>query len=283
MRKYFLISLLLAMITDLAGAQTLSNFVKNGAPCMIPGALTKDGNAVLYMWDYDNNIFSILDENFQVVEKFSVPNSDDILDDIHFVFGSLGNIESDHDLIDNSLALLKDVFAPGYNYMCLSHNEMGIDIYNSENKKVSYIEFPKGYEYEYYVTEYGFLIMDKYKYFVIKDLSKGKNDKEQCVAFYRIDNINSSVKLVSVASSAKISPRAPRKGENVTVTVDSEMEAKDCIIQVVSASGKSIMEKKIPSGQSQVEISTDGFPKGVYVVTVYSEDVQKEAAKIIIR
>lgn len=214
------------------------------------------------------------------------------MQEIIFISGEIGPMYNDFDSpIAGGIVLVKDIFGEGYNYMTWPDDANRIHIYNSNNKEISHIDFPKGYENG--DSEAGFqddedcafLTIGKNLYFVIQSLIKiGSEDEDETyTAFYRIDDINNSVKLVSVAPSAKISPRAPRKGENVTVTVDSEMEGKDCIVQVVSASGKSMMEKKIPSGQSNLEISTAGFPKGVYVVTVYSEDVQKEAAKIIIR
>ncbi|MDE6380351.1 MAG: T9SS type A sorting domain-containing protein [Muribaculaceae bacterium] len=92
-----------------------------------------------------------------------------------------------------------------------------------------------------------------------------------------------SVALVSVAPSARVSPRAPRKGENVSVSIDLELVGKDCIVNVVSSSGQTVLETRMPEGESHLNINTSRFSKGVYVVTVSAEAVSKEVAKIIIR
>lgn len=121
-------------------------------------------------------------------------------------------------------------------------------------------------------------------YFIVGGLTKkGSDDDEECTAIYSIESNSGSVALVSVAPSAKISPRTPRKGENVSVSIDSELVGKDCIVNVVSSSGQTVLETRMPEGESQFDINTSRFSKGVYVVTVSAEGVSKEAAKIIIR
>ncbi|MDE5997912.1 MAG: T9SS type A sorting domain-containing protein [Muribaculaceae bacterium] len=297
MRKFFLISLLLALIPNLAGAQDLSNvvFSPEGNIRMIPGALTKDGNPVLYVlhWDDDDReSISILDDDFQVVKKFSIPASHDVMEAINFISGEIGTMEAESDSpIEGGNLLVKDIFGEGYNYMCYPDDANRIHIYDSNNKEISHIDFPKGYTFRDNNEDFrddedcAFLTLGKNLYFVIGNLFKiGSEDEDEAVtAFYRIDGFNSNVSLVSIAPSAKIGPRAPRKGEKVTVSVDSDLIATDCMIQVVSASGQTVYDAKIPAGQSQLEISTTGLSKGVYVVTVSAEGVSKEAAKIIIR
>lgn len=293
MRKTFFITLLLALISNLAGAQATSNqvYVTDGGIYMIPGALTKDGNAVLYSCQYDEDDdiarISILDENFQVVEQFTITH--DFLEYINLITDELGTKEFGLDgPICGCIVLVKDIFGEGYTYMGWPSETNRIHIYSSDNKEISHIDLPKGYESRYYLRDedIAFLSLSNNLYIVIGNLVKSgsnEDDESTYTAFYRIDTTNNGVSLVSVAPSAKIGPRAPRKGENVIVTVDSELVENDCMVQVVSASGQTVYDTKIPSGQSQLEISTAGFSKGVYVVTVSAAGVSKEAAKIIIR
>ena len=293
MRKNILLTLFLAVISNLAGAQDLSNMVF-GEVCMIPGALTKDGTPVLYVLDEDDNIggISILDEDFQVVEKFSIPALNDLMVDINLISGEIGAMQIEYDTpIAGGNMLVKDIFGEGYNYLSYPDDSNRIHIYNSKNKEISHIDFPKGYEHGDSQETFrddedcAFLTLGKNIYFVIGNLIKmgSEDEDESYTAFYRIDGLNNDVALISISPSAKVGPRAPRKGEKVTVTVDSELVANDCMVQVVSASGQTVYDAKIPAGQSQLEISTTGFSKGVYVVTVSAAGLSKEAAKIIIR
>ncbi|MDE6511704.1 MAG: T9SS type A sorting domain-containing protein [Muribaculaceae bacterium] len=55
------------------------------------------------------------------------------------------------------------------------------------------------------------------------------------------------------------------------------------MVQVVSASGHTMLAAKLPAGQNQLDIDTSGFPQGMYVVTVSGNGTNKEVAKIIVR
>ncbi|MDE6343053.1 MAG: T9SS type A sorting domain-containing protein [Muribaculaceae bacterium] len=283
MRKTFILSLLLAVISNLAIAQTYINLIDDGSSsiCMIPGALTKDGEAVLYLHDEDKATCSILNEDFKVTDVFSLKHSDNLIEDIVIVMGEFGSFDKDYYFAEEYNFLVKDIFAPGYTYMCYADGGKGIDIYNSDNKKVSSIDFPKGYKS--YDIDASFLILGKKKYFVISNLDKEGSDDSWATAFYRIDDNGSNVALVSVAPSAKVSPRSPRKGETVSVTIDDEFAGKNCMVQVVSASGQKVLDAKIPAGQTRLDINTSGLSKGVYAVSVSANGISKEATKIIIR
>ena len=282
MRKIFLFALLLAMISNLAGAQNLSKLfdISDGELLMIPGALTKDGNPVLYLYD---DPISILDDNFQVAKKIA-PQGDPV--EFYLISGEYGAIEPyGNSVMDNCFYLLKDIFGDGYQYLAMNENEDGFGVYNSDNNKIASIDFPAGYERDWEEEDnQAFMAIGKKLYFIVGGFTKkGSDDEEECTAIYSIESNPGSVALVSVAPSAKISPRAPRKGEKVSVSIDSELVGKDCIVNVVSSSGQTVLETRMPEGKSQLDINTSRFSKGVYVVTVSAEGVSKEAAKIIIR
>ncbi|MDE6697414.1 MAG: T9SS type A sorting domain-containing protein, partial [Muribaculaceae bacterium] len=161
----------------------------------------------------------------------------------------------------------------------------GFGVYNSDNNKIGSIDFPSGYERDWDdYDKQAFMAIGKRLYFIVGGLTKkGYDDDEECTAIYSIESNPGSVSLVSVAPTAKISPRTPRKGENVCVSIDSELVGKDCLLNVVSSSGQTVLEARIPEGENQFYINTSKFSKGVYVVSVSSEGVSKETAKIIIR
>lgn len=282
MRKTLLLTLLLAMISNLAGAQKLENIIEtDDALCMTPGALTKDGNPILYLTNEVDH-FYILDDNFQVVKNITTKSEATIF---YLISGEYGAIEPyDSSMVYNGSYLLKDIFGDGYQYLVMNENEDGFGVYNSDNKRIASIDFPAGYERDSYEESQAFMAIGKKLYFLVGGLTKkGSDDDEWCTAIYSIGSNPGSVALVSVAPSAKISPRAPRKGENVSVTIDSELVGKDCIVNVVSSSGQTVFETRMPESESQLDINTSRFSKGVYVVTVSAEGVNKEAAKIIIR
>ena len=281
MRKTLLLTLLLAMISNLARAQKLENIIKtDDVLCMTPGVLTKDGNPVLYLTDEEDH-FYILDDNFQVVKNITTKSEATIF---YLISGEYGAIEPyGNSMMFNGSYLLKDIFGDGYQYLVMNENEDGFGVYNSDNKRIASIDFPAGYERDGDEKQ-AFMTIGKKLYFFVGGLTKrGSDDDEECTAIYSIESNTGSVALVSVAPSAKISPRAPRKGENVSVTIDSELDGKDCIVNVVSSSGQTVFETRMPEGESQLDINTSRFSKGVYVVTISAEGFSKETAKIIIR
>lgn len=132
------------MISNLSGAQKLENIIEtDDVLCMTPGALTKDGNPFLYLTDEEDH-FSILDDNFQVVKKIITHNEPAYFG---LISGEYGAIEPyGNDVMDNSFYLLKDIFCDGYQYLAMNEKEDGFGVYNSDNNKIASIDFPAGYE-----------------------------------------------------------------------------------------------------------------------------------------
>lgn len=151
-------------------------------------------------------------------------------------------------------------------------------VYDSTGKEVMRFDIPSGYES--HRDEVSYIRVGENRY-VVMDMDNSSTG-ESYVAVYKISESN-KVSQVALAPCSKVSPRAPKKGEVVTVTVDSPVGGDGAIVQVVSASGQSMLNTKIPAGQNKLDINTSGFSQGMYVVTVSGNGVSKEAAKIIVR
>jgi len=66
--------------------------------------------------------------------------------------------------------------------------------------------------------------------------------------------------------------------------VQSEVfETENCRLEIVDLLGRKAKELQIPKGESEVEVSTRGWKKGLYVVKVTTKDGKSRAGKILIR
>ena len=153
----------------------------------------------------------------------------------------------------------------------------GFTVYDSSNNEVTSFRLPDGYVGSCYVN---FFQLGDNRYIGMEDVED--NEGEHYLVIYRIDSDN-SVSFVTAAPSPKVSPRNPRRGEKVSVTLDSTVGMKGAMVQVVSASGQTMLSTKLPAGQNRFDINTSGFSQGMYVVTVSDNGVTREAAKIIVR
>lgn len=106
------------------------------------------------------------------------------------------------------------------------------------------------------------------------------NDIEQ--TFYEINPTSSSVKAVRT-SGVKISPRALRRSESVTIET-GETDAKvSREVVVTSADGRVIDRRTIPAGITGTQISTARMASGLYNFTVYANGKRLDNGKIIVR
>ncbi len=290
MKKFYLITLLFAMISTIAGAQTAGELLAmfDGDMYMIPSITTQDGKAVFYLAndpENDDITISILDDDFKIVEEFKINQAllekYDLINEFGILSEAYGFVRAEAATWEGSI-ILKDIFGSGYNFMMTNEEGDVLKVFNKDCQEIAHIDPPVGYSF--YGVGFNIVVIGK-KYYLFAEISGDgeEEDGDYDVAIYRINSNDSSVSLVAISNSAKVSPRAPRKGEKVTVTVDPELVGKNCKVQVVSASGQTVMNTDIPDGQTQLDISTSGFTKGVYVVTVSAEGVSKEAVKIIIR
>lgn len=154
----------------------------------------------------------------------------------------------------------------------------GIKVISENGSTVATVKFPEGM--------YAYNEPDIYLYdlndtaFLIASVQKTENDYYYIV--YELTNGGSSLKMVGTPMSVSVSPRAPRVGENVTVSL-GEPAGKDCVVEVVSTSGRTVLRRQMTAGATATSINTADFNKGIYVVTVKGEDKAREAAKIIVR
>ena len=155
--------------------------------------------------------------------------------------------------------------------------QIGYTVYDSSNNEVMSFKYPAGYTRGY---EPYFFQMGEKRYIGIDEVEDAEGN--EYLLIYHIGNDN-SVSFVTAAPSSKVSPRNPKRGEKVSVTLDTPVGNGDAMVQVVSTSGRTMLSKKIPSGQTLLDIDTSGFSQGMYVVTVSGNGVSKEAAKIIVR
>lgn len=159
----------------------------------------------------------------------------------------------------------------------VTYRTVGYQVYNSSNEEVARIDLPKGFDGNSWTLN---LLKLGGNLYIVADAENIEEGKDYSIV-YRLDS-NNSVSLVTMAPTSKVSPRNPRRGENVTVSLDSSV-GEGSMVQVVSTSGQTMLNTKIPAGQTQLDINTSGFNQGVYVVTVSSNGSSKEAAKIIVR
>ena len=155
-------------------------------------------------------------------------------------------------------------------------------VYDSSNKEVMSINIPEGYFA--YGESLDFLRIGDKRYIMVSVRKErpGENGSDHFTIVYRLDN-DAKITQVAIAPSTKISPRSPKRGEQVTVTLDTPAGMEGCRVQVISTSGQTMLSTKIPAGQSHFDIDTSGFSQGMYIVNVYGGGITKEAAKIIVR
>ena len=155
-------------------------------------------------------------------------------------------------------------------------------VYDSSNNAVATFEIPEGYIAD--DDNLDFIRLNGKRYIAIDIKKPGTTEYgfDYFTVIYRLDE-NNKVSQVAIAPSTKVSPRAPRQGELVTVSFDDESISSPKIIEVVSASGQNVYKTKLPAGQSSINIDTSRLNQGMYVVTVTANGINQEAAKIIVR
>ncbi len=154
---------------------------------------------------------------------------------------------------------------------------IGFKVFNSSNKEVAYFDIPEGYICNYDFSPKFLRLGDK-RYISIRT----ESSSEYFDVLYRLDEIN-KVCPIAIIPITKVSPRAPRRGEVVTVTFDEKTIPLPKTINIISTSGQNVHKVKLSGGQSSLDIDTSRLNQGMYVVTVLTDGNSKEAAKIIVR
>ena len=152
----------------------------------------------------------------------------------------------------------------------------GYEVYDTDGKQVTAINLPSGF---YGDDEISYLNLSGKKYILTYIHNE---ERYTYLAVYLLD-YKSQAKQITISPIGKVSPRDPRKGENVTVTVDGKYANEECMVNVVSTEGRSMLRRSIAPGESTITFNTDSFPQGIYIVTFSGKSGKSEAAKIIVR
>ena len=154
--------------------------------------------------------------------------------------------------------------------------------YDSSGNVVATIEIPDGYSADSQTLD--FFKLNEKRYITIDIMKPGTTEYgyDEFTVVYRLDG-DSNVTRVAITPSTKVSPRAPKQGERVTVSFDESSIGSQKTINVVSLSGRNVYSTKLPAGESSIDIDTSRLSQGMYVVTVSADGKNQEAAKIIVR
>lgn len=156
--------------------------------------------------------------------------------------------------------------------------EVGFKVFNDKNEEVFACDLPAGYSGDFY--EIFYFEMGGKKYIAIEAWDE-KDERYSLI--YRLDGNSKLPSQIAIRPSSNVSPRAPMRGELVTVTLGENAAKNGCNVNIVSANGQTVMRSKVAAGESTLSIDTARLQKGVYVVTVNTANSSSEAAKIIVR
>ncbi|MCM1076329.1 MAG: T9SS type A sorting domain-containing protein [Bacteroides sp.] len=159
----------------------------------------------------------------------------------------------------------------------------GFKVLNDKNEEVSSITLPSGYYAE--SSELTALTMGGSKYIIVDAEKEGETNvgDEGYIIVYRIDGTSAISAPIAIQAATKVSPKTPRHGERVTVTLGDKASKNGCNVSVVSTNGQTMMSTKVAAGESAITLDTSRLQKGMYVVTVNSGAASTEAAKIVVR
>lgn len=116
------------------------------------------------------------------------------------------------------------------------------------------------------------------KYLVYRDFE----DKEY-YEFYKVNQSSSGVQLVKVANiPVSVNPKIAQRSTPVEVTVPENF-GNSTIVNVVSMTGHTVYQRRMSADTNTINIETDSFAPGVYVVNVSNGSTTQENCKIIIR
>ena len=124
----------------------------------------------------------------------------------------------------------------------------GISVVSENGATVASAKFPAGY-YAYSTAPDIYLYdLDDTAFLVVSLREDDNSAKDDCYVVYELTDGGSSLKMVGTPMSVGVSPRAPRIGENVTVSL-GEPAGKDCFVEVVSSTGRTVLRRKNDCGR----------------------------------
>lgn len=157
----------------------------------------------------------------------------------------------------------------------------GFCVYDTNQKLVQEISLPANHyqdpdrgNYLYY------MVLSGKKYIYIR--TTNSDQTEGYYLIYRLEGQN-KLNLVATAPLGKISPRIPRQGEMVTVEIDERFANDRCLVNVVSADGRNMIQETINPGETSITFNTSNLPQGIYIVKISGKIGNVETSKIIVR
>ncbi len=155
---------------------------------------------------------------------------------------------------------------------------VGFKVVSQNGAVVSEVRYPAGY-YSYGGECLDLYIMDDVNYL----LAEVRNEQEERYHIvYEINPKSASLSMVSAPRRVSVSPATPVKGTDVTVDL-GEAAGEDCLVNVVSASGRAVMSIRVEPGANGTRIDTGRLERGLYIVTVNDGKNSREATKIVVR
>ncbi len=158
----------------------------------------------------------------------------------------------------------------------------GISVVSENGATLASVKFPAGYYSDSLNPDIDLYDIDDTTFLVVYLRKDDNSAEDNCYVVYELTDGGSSLKMVGTPMSVGVRPRAPRIGENVTVSL-GEPAGKDCFVEVVSSTGRTVLRRKMTAGDTSTSINTADFNKGIYIVTVNGQGNAREAAKIIVR
>lgn len=267
----------------------------------------------------ETETFTIYDDEFNLVSEFTVPSTPVTSTRYHiYPSGERSDDESSYSKDatcriefvqekggdSGSYEITKGIFGDDYTYI-IPETEMvsfpettfedgtiygysetmckGFKAMTISGKEITKISFPTGY-YQSMIysssVEMQFVSTGDKKYILINATIPAENKEVTLV--YSLDD-NSRASQIAIVPGGKVSPRAPKKGDNVSVSIDDKFKTERCIVNVISSDGRNMIQQEIAPGQTELNFNTSNFPQGLYIVTVTAKGEKLETAKIIVR
>ena len=251
---------------------------------IIPAADGGIAGMVMEHWEYyedegGNRIskanFTVYDSDFKEIKQLT-------LTDPVNLFGLFG-FGSDH----KYYYITYGVFADEYSYILLKDGKY--NVYNLDGKLITTIQ-ADGYNLD--SEDICYLPIKDKKYLLVEDVVDVKPEygedgsiitEGKSVALVFSLDISTGVNQIAALPTGKVFPKAPRRGENIKVTLGEQLRNEKCLIKVYSTDGQCVSSQTSNPGQEEVQVSTHRFNHGVYVVNITSESGKTENTKIIIR
>lgn len=153
----------------------------------------------------------------------------------------------------------------------------GLKVMSQNGSTVAEINFPAGYTSDIYPDIYLYLFNEKtYIMVEVKD-----QEMADYYIVYEVDANSSSLNQIGEPKRVSVYPTTPKRGTPVTVSLgDLSGNAQ---ITVVALNGRTVYGRTVSAGTNSIDINTDRFPQGMYIVNVNDGKTVRQATKIIIR